>query len=135
METQYWLGVASYDHVRKGVAGGFCQFDHGKSHTVKKLRKGDRIVYYSPRESINAGAKVQAFTALGEVLEGEMEQVEACARRQVRYQQIEPAPIQPLLEDLSFIKNKQSWGLALRRSSLQLSRDDFERIARALSKG
>ena len=75
---------------------------------MKRLQKGERIVYDSPRESINAGAKIRAFTALGEVLEGGMEQVEACARRQVRYQQVEPAPIRTLLHELSFIKSKQS---------------------------
>ena len=41
MPTRYWIGVASRDHVMKGVAGGFCQLGHGKSAPVKRLAPGD----------------------------------------------------------------------------------------------
>ena len=33
-ETRYWIGVASRDHVARGVAGGFCQLGHGKASAV-----------------------------------------------------------------------------------------------------
>ena len=45
-ERGYWIGVASRDHVRTGVTGGFCQFGHGKQQPVKRLAPGDLIVYY-----------------------------------------------------------------------------------------
>jgi hypothetical protein len=34
---------------------------------------GDRIIYYSPRERMRDGEPVQAFTAIGEIAEGEPE--------------------------------------------------------------
>ena len=64
----YWMGVASQDHVERGVEGGFCQFCHGKSWPLERLKPGDRIIYYSPREQMNEGVAIQAFTAIGEVL-------------------------------------------------------------------
>ena len=41
----HWIGVASSDHVKRGVAGGFCQLGHGRREPVKRLKPGDRIVY------------------------------------------------------------------------------------------
>jgi len=55
--------------VRAGVAGGFCQICHGKA--VRRLRSGDRIVYYSPTTRMRGGEPVQAFTAIGLVEGGE----------------------------------------------------------------
>ncbi len=68
----YWIGTAAREHVRRGVAGGFCQLGHGKHAPVKRLRLGDLIAYYSPREAMDPKSEaVQAFTALGEVADRE----------------------------------------------------------------
>ncbi len=67
----YWIGVASRDHVLKGVAGGFCQLGHGKAAPVKRLAPGDWIAYYSPRTAYEGGEPVQAFTAIGRIKLGE----------------------------------------------------------------
>ena len=69
--ARYWIGVASRDHVMRGVAGGFCQLGHGKAAPVKRLKPGDGIVYYSPRAEFGEGEPVQAFTAIGEIAAGE----------------------------------------------------------------
>jgi hypothetical protein len=63
----FWMGVASAQHARGGRDGGFAQLGHGKHIAVKSLRKGDWIVYYSPREGMAEGEAVQAFTTLGRV--------------------------------------------------------------------
>ena len=63
----HWIGVASRDHVRRGVAGGFCQLGHGKHAPVQRLAPGDRLVYYSPRTALDGGEPVQAFTAIGRI--------------------------------------------------------------------
>jgi len=52
--TQYWIGVASAEHVRRGRAGGFMQLGHGKQAPLRRVKPGDRIVYYS-RPSFSAG--------------------------------------------------------------------------------
>ena len=61
------MGVASAEHARGGRDGGFAQLGHGKHMAVKSLRKGDWIVYYSPREGMGEGEAVQAFTTIGRV--------------------------------------------------------------------
>ena len=63
-----WIGAASADHVRDGVASGFAQLGHRRHDAVKALRKEDWLAYYSPREAMGAGAPVQAFTGFGQVV-------------------------------------------------------------------
>lgn len=70
-QPRYWIGVASKDHVLKGGEGGFCQLCHGRNNPLKRLNPGDWIIYYSPRAALNDGKRVQAFTAIGQVLAGE----------------------------------------------------------------
>ena len=42
------------------------------------------------------------------------------------------APIRPLIQHLSFIKNKQSWGSAFMVGQLKVPRDDFVQISSAM---
>ena len=46
MTTRFWIGVASREHVRLGVAGGFSQLCHGKAHPLKRMAVGDWLIYY-----------------------------------------------------------------------------------------
>src|SRR5882757_9878622 len=64
---RYWINTVSKDHVLRGVEGGFTQADHGRSTRLRKLAKGDLLVFYSPRTAFGAGEPLQAFTALGEI--------------------------------------------------------------------
>jgi hypothetical protein len=67
--AKYWLAVASADHVQLGVAGGFAQLGHGKSTGLERMRPGDWFIYYSPTTKMGGGQRLQAFTALGQVLD------------------------------------------------------------------
>jgi hypothetical protein len=136
-EPNYWIGVASYDHVKAAVEGGFCQLGHGKAAPVRLLRRGDVLVFYSPREALNAGAAVQAFTAIGRVTDDEPLSVEQSTffrpfRREIRYVQSRPAPIHPLLPKLSFTRDRTHWGIAFRRACFSISPVDYREIARAM---
>jgi hypothetical protein len=135
--TAFWIGVASRDHVLKGVRGSFCQLSHGKASPVERLKPGDRVVYYSPRETMDAGAPVQAFTAIGEVLAGEAYAADMGGgfkpvRRDVRFFTAHDAPIKPLLERLSFTRGRTSWGFAFRRGAFRIEPDDYRVIAKAM---
>jgi len=135
--TAFWIGVASRDHVMKGVKGGFCQLSHGKASPVERLKPGDRIVYYSPRETMREGEPVRAFTAIGKILKGEAYRADMGGgfkpvRRDVRFFKAHDAPIKPLLETLSFTKGRASWGYAFRRGSFPIKADDYRAIARAM---
>ena len=134
---QYWVGVASRDHVLLAVRGGFCQLNHGKEGPMKRLSPGDRILYYSPRTEMRAGQALQAFTAIGEVLPGKPYQVEQSDRfqpfrRDVRYFDAREAPISPLLPNLSFAQGNASWGQVMRRGTFRIEAADYKIIAGAM---
>lgn len=136
---QFWIGVACRSHVQVGVAGGFCQLGHGKLAPVKRLRRGDGLIYYSPRETLDGNDKVQAFTAIGKILDDAPYQVEQkpgfCPmRRDVHYLKSQDAPIRDLLPDLDFTKTYgNSWGMVFRRGSFRITREDFARIAESMA--
>ena len=53
-------------------------------------------------------------------------------RRDVRFFDAQVASIRPLLQRLSFTRDKESWGLAFRRSVFRIDLDDYRQIARAM---
>ncbi len=133
----YWIGVASRDHVLKGVAGGFCQLGHGKAAPVQRLSPGDWIAYYSPRTALHGGEPVQAFTAIGRIAPGEVYRGDMGGgfhpfRRDVAWRDCRAAPIQPLRERLGFTQGRTNWGFAFRRGSFAVDAEDFAVIAEAM---
>lgn len=134
---QGWVGVVSREHVLRGVAGSFIQLNHGKKAPLQKLHAGDRVVIYSPRTAYPDGAPLQCFTAIGVVRSGEVYQVEMAPdfkpyRVDVDFADCREAPIQPLIERLSFIKSKTHWGAAFRFGYLKVPAEDFALIASAM---
>ena len=137
MSNQYWIGVISRSHVQIGVKGGFMQLNHGKRAPLARLKAGDGVVFYSPRESYPDGAPLQAFTAIGRIRTGEVYQAEMAPdfkpfRLDVEWLKADEAPIRPMIEHLSFIKDKTHWGAAFRYGNLKVPAEDFARIARAM---
>ncbi|MFI4997730.1 MAG: EVE domain-containing protein, partial [Hyphomicrobiales bacterium] len=66
-----WIAVASAEHVGRGRAAGFMQVCHGKAAPLRRIRPGDRVAYYSPTTEFRGTDRLQAFTAIGIVREGE----------------------------------------------------------------
>lgn len=135
--ARYWVAVASRDHVCTAVEGGFFQANHGKEAPLKRIARGDWVLFYSPREEMKSGAPIQAFTAIGGVIDDAPHRVVQSAtfhpfRRQVRYAQANDAAIRPLLEELSFSRGKSSWGQALRRGFFEIEAEDCAVIAAAM---
>lgn len=136
-KQRYWIGVASREHVRLGVRGGFAQFSHGKLGPAKRLSKGDWVIYYSGKEKYGEPKLLQKFTAIGQVVDREPMQVEQFRgfkpfRRKIKYQKAREADIRPLVERLSFIKNKSRWGMAFRFGFLEISESDFALIVKRM---
>jgi hypothetical protein len=135
---KYWIGVASRDHVMKGIEGGFCQLCHGRMSAVRRLSPGDWIVYYSPRSEMRGGEAVQAFTAIGKIKTGEPYLFDmglgfVPPRRDVDFVACTEAPIRPLIDRLGFIENKKSWGYRFRFGILDVPAEDFKLIAAAMN--
>lgn len=136
-DQKYWIGVASKDHVENGVTLGICQFCHGKAGPVKKLTKGDFIIYYSPKYTLEKAELYQKFTAIGIVQDDiayqvEMENAFKPFRRNVKYFKVQHLDIKPLIPILPFIKNKNSWGFVFRYGFLEIDRESFEIIANGM---
>ena len=134
---RYWVNTVSRSHVQNGVAGGFTQADQGKDTRLKRLSKGDGIVFYSPRTDMRAGQAVQSFTAIGEVTDEAPYQVEMTPefhpwRRRVTFLPAAEARIRPLIDGLDFIRNKKSWGVVFRRGFFEIGEADFQAIAQAM---
>ena len=140
----HWIGVVSRSHVLRGVAGGFAQMNHGKQAPLKRMKAGDGLIYYSPREAYPHGATLQAFTAIGRIRTGEVYPHDMTAdgapgfvpwRIDVDYLPSQIAFIQPLIKQLDFIADKTHWGAAFRFGQVKIGESDFQKIAAAMACG
>jgi DNA-binding MarR family transcriptional regulator/predicted RNA-binding protein len=137
-QPTYWVSTISRDHVLRSVEGGFTQAGHGKASGVKRLKADDWLVYYSPKTSLRDGEPLQAFTAIGRVLDEERYQVEQAPRftpwrRNIEFVRGTEAPIRPLIDQLSFIKDKRRWGYMFRVGLFKIPQEDFAVISRAMT--
>lgn len=135
--TRHWINTISLDHVLLGVEGGFTQAGHGSSTRLRRLERGDPIVFYSPRTAIRTGAVLQQFTALGVVADDEPFQVRLGDdvhpwRRLVDFERVSPVSIRPLLGALGFVEDQENWGMPFRRGLFEVQAGDFAAIAGAL---
>ncbi len=137
--TNYWMGIACSQHAFAGRDGKFAQLGHGKKSAISGLKKGDWIVYYSPREEIDGGTLVQAFTTIGQITSDRPYQADQTMgfhpyRVDVNFVlEAELAPIRPLLEKLELTKGRgQNWGIVMRGAKRKLSKPDFQKIALAM---
>lgn len=135
--TKYWMGVASHEHVQRGIKGGFAQVCHGKISSLKYMSAGDGLIYYSPTFHFGEKDSCRSFTAIGTIHEGEPYTFEMSKdfipwRRNVTFLKAREVPIGPLIEELTFIKDKMKWGFPFRRGVFEIPRIDFERIAKCM---
>jgi len=133
----FWIGVVSRSHVQVAVQGGFIQLNHGKKAPLQRLHAGDGLILYSPRTAYPAGEILQTFTAVGEVTSGKIYQVEMTPdfepyRVDVKFFECRETPMRPLIDTLSFIKNKAHWGAAFRFGLVKIPAQDFNLIAKTM---
>jgi hypothetical protein len=138
-ERRYWIAVAPRDHAAQGIAHGFVELPYGRAEPLARLSPGDGLLVYSPRESAPNGGPLQAFTAIGHVGDGPIFEAPVAAtapifRRPAAWLEASPAAIRPLLDELSFIRNKAHWGAAFRFGMLRVPRADFVAIAAAMGR-
>ncbi|HCV79996.1 MAG TPA: EVE domain-containing protein, partial [Zunongwangia profunda] len=132
--VQYWIIVASKDHVENGVGQGIAQACHGKVTPLKRMKKGDLVIYYSSKQTFGKPEKCQEFTALGKVSDDEIYQQQVSedfcpSRRNIEFLQCKDTSILPLIDDLQFIQNKKRWGYPFRFGMLEINKHDFDLIS------
>lgn len=132
-----WINTVSRDHVERGVRGRFTQAAHGKPHMLRRMARGDWVVFYSPRTVHPDGPPLQAFTAIGQVVDEEPYQDEAAPdgpwRRNVDFLDCAETPIRPLLEQLEFVEDKSRWGYKFRFGVFKIGDGDLEVIRSAMT--
>ncbi|MFT3978904.1 MAG: EVE domain-containing protein [Ferruginibacter sp.] len=133
-KPKYWVIVASKDHVKTGVALGIAQACHGKWSPLKRMRKGDFIIYYSGKQAMGKHDKCQEFTALGKVIADETYQLQVTenfcpSRRSIEFLPSADTSIFPLINELDFIQNKQNWGYPFRSGFFEINKHDFDLIS------
>ena len=132
-----WIAVISADHAASAAREGFFACSHGDGRAAARPALGDRFVYYAPRERLGEGDPVQAFVALGRILDAApgprmIGDFEAQVRR-AAYEPVGRAPVRPLLDRLGFLRDKGShWGMAFRRGLFAIGPDDLAVIEAAL---
>ena len=146
--SRYFLIVASRDHVRSAIDGGFCQANHGKKAPLAQMKKGDGVLFYSAKETYmpkSSGLKnkddvYQRFTAVGTVKDDDVYQVKVTDgfqpyRRNMDFREGKDVSIRPLIEKLDFIRDKTHWGASLRFGFLKIAEGDFEIVEREMVEG
>ena len=131
---RYWILVASKDHVKSGIAEGIAQACHGKASPLQRMRKDDFVIYYSGKQTLGKPELCQKFTAIGRVKDDSIYQVQMSenfcpSRRNIEFYQSKDISILPLINDLYFIKNKQSWGYPFRFGYFEINQHDFDLIS------
>jgi len=138
-KPEFWIGVASLDHVDRAVAGTYVELNRGRACPLERMHSGDGFAWYSPRIASATGASLQAFTALGRIANSAIYQIDAGGdarpfRRAIDYLAAQPVPIKPLLDTLSFIRSKSHWGAVFRFGFLRVPAADFAIIAAAMGR-
>ena len=122
---RYWMNIVSRPLVEAGAAGGFTEAAEGQESRLRRLAPGDTVIFYS-------GSPDKRFTGIASVTDDEVVPVEKAWRRRVQFVECQEATVQPLIDDLQFITNKKSWGVAFRRGFFEIGEADYQRIAAAM---
>ncbi len=130
-----WLGVVSRAHVLRGVTGQFAQLCHGKAAPLRRMQRGDWLVYYSPSVEMG-GAPLRAFTAIGQLEDDEVFPFDMGGgfvpfRRRVRYVAAREVPLETVKHHLQLCATP-NWSMSLRRGHLRLAEADARIIATAM---
>jgi hypothetical protein len=130
---QFWVGVVSREHVHRGVEGGFIQLSHGEESTAaahacrrwsRHTRRERRI-----RAASRCSTSLPSVIATGQIHQVEMSEDFKPYRVDVSFFKSTEVPIKPLVDRLSFIKNKTHWGAAFRFGYIKVPAPDFALIA------
>jgi predicted RNA-binding protein len=136
---KYWINTVSRDHVMIGQKNGIVQANHGKLSPLKRLKTGDKIIFYSPKTSLENGEPLKAFTAVSQIMEEKIYQVELTSnfkpfRINAQYEECNEVNIKPMIESLNFIQNKKSWGYMFRFGLFEIDEHDFTLIYSRMKK-
>ncbi|GIU65949.1 EVE domain-containing protein [Candidatus Phycosocius spiralis] len=135
--ARHWIAVASAEHVLLGQTLGIMQVCHGKAAPLRRITPGDQVIYYSPVSRFGGKDRLQAFTAIGTVIDTMPYQVEITPgfkpwRRKVQWHAAHATPIRPLIGRLAFTAKGTNWGYRFRFGLFDITGEDAALIATAM---
>ena len=103
------------------------------------MHAGDWVIVYSPELEYDKPQKLQCFTAIGRITDEHIYQADMGGgfvpfQRNARFLPAQEVSILPLINGLTFIKDKTHWGAPLRFGTLQIPEEDFQLIASRMVK-
>jgi predicted RNA-binding protein len=130
---QYWVNVLPKDIVQQCKQGHFIQSANGKEVSLKRMGKGDKVLFYSPKDTA-MGQKCQSFTSVGTIVDDKMYQADLAQgnkpyRRDIIFEKAKDVSIIPLIQQLEFIRSKSRWGEMFRLDLIQINADDFRFVS------
>ena len=132
--SRYWVNIVALEHVEKSVAEGYVQAAKGEGI----FASGDYVVFYSPRTHFRNGKSLQEFTAMGivgpAIADGDKPKGVSAPCFTMEFFSSRRAAIQPMVEELTFLPDKEKWELPYRRGAFSISKDDYSRIAEAMAR-
>jgi hypothetical protein len=146
--VKYWVGVMSKDQVTEAIQKGYCEFCNGAKKPFKSVHPTSWFIYYSPgtkplkvvrEQGSDKGEAIRAFTAIGQVLPGDIYSIDIgddniVYRRKARYvPNTTDAPFLQLMDGLSFVTNRHTWGVTFRSGLVQILKSDFLKICEAMN--
>jgi len=133
-DVLFWIGVASRDHLRAALTGGFVQLSRGKHAPVKRpspggLDSNEFAPHDDNRRRTTACVYRDRLCCRRVTVGGRANAGFRPLRRNATYHIARESPIGPLLESLRFLDDAPNWGIAFRRPVFAISKVDFEMIA------
>lgn len=132
---KYWLAVAPVEHVISAVEEGYCQLVSGKDIPLRRMEKGDGLIYYSSTKSLKNATAVKAFTAIGFIADNEIYTYKVTnyfhpfRRNVVYFKRAKRVEMDGLQTRLQFVDNNLRYSYKFRYGHLEISEGDFRLIA------
>jgi hypothetical protein len=127
---KYWINTLPKDHVVIGKKEGIVQAHHGRADPLKRLKAGDKVIFYSPKTMSQGGIPLKAFTGVAKISDERIDQIQLAgdsrpSRLTAEFEDCNEIPVEPLIAKLHFIHNKKSWGYLFQFGLFEISESDF----------
>lgn len=130
--TRYFLFIGPLNHLSGFKSKGIVQQNFNHLKRLQELSKGDKVVFYASSVDDKSKTPYREFMAAGKVTDGKIKTVtkgkDKFHRMKVDFARFKPVPIEDKIKNLSFIKNKKSWGLYFISGFRELSKRDYDVI-------
>nr|WGD71179.1 EVE domain-containing protein [Bacillus subtilis] len=138
MNTNYWIGVVSEQRCIKRclpVVLHSCAME--KKAPLAKMKEGDWLIYYSPRDAYPDGKLPRSFTAIGKVKSGNIYPYQMAPnfipyRLDIDYYPCHKIGFYDIKSKLEFVQETKHLGFLFRRGHFEISKNDFLTIAQAM---